>query len=125
MRAPLCSSTPELHSIFLEQVGVLMIKFFRHSWTLSPTHFQKNSELNCRGCNVAFLDFVGLFRDKLLGQTGYGVALCCIEFQRQAATGFVHAALIPGVALVAKALKPEIRIFDVEVFDRLLPSSHG
>jgi hypothetical protein len=91
----------------------------------TPAHFQKNSELNCRDCNVAFLDFVVLFRDKLLGQTVYGVALYCIEFQRQAATDFVHAALIPGVALAAKALELEIRVFDVEVFDGLLPSSHG
>jgi PAS domain S-box-containing protein len=36
--------------------------------------FYKDSELIYRGCNAAFLDFIGLPRDKILGQTVYGIA---------------------------------------------------
>lgn len=36
--------------------------------------FYKDAELIYRGCNAAFLDFIGLPRDKILGQTVYGVS---------------------------------------------------
>lgn len=36
--------------------------------------FYKDAELIYRGCNAAFLDFIGLPRDQILGQTVYGVS---------------------------------------------------
>jgi PAS domain S-box-containing protein len=36
--------------------------------------FYKDSELIYRGCNAAFLDFIGLPREKILGQSVYGVS---------------------------------------------------